>query len=205
MVSSAVRCRLPTVPLRRPSPTAFSEFVCPTPDSRSLTHFRSCRRSRAQAFVWFRAKTGQGIVCLADHPYSVTLDWTLLYWPFLHNHAVLQYSYSGPYSALLLLLDRGRLWVSAHPHPSAQALTEALFDWQNFFWLHDWDWPLFCEDLCIYNFMPTHFWFNPRVAYTYASLPFCLHRCVLQSVRLHSWNNRPCQGQYATHTHFPQL
>ena len=57
LVISAVRCRLPTAPLRRPSPTAFSEFLSPTPDSRSLTHFRSRRRSQAQAFVWFRAKT----------------------------------------------------------------------------------------------------------------------------------------------------
>ena len=29
-------------------------------------------RSRAQAFVWFCAKTDKGIVCLADHPHSVT-------------------------------------------------------------------------------------------------------------------------------------
>ena len=63
----------PSATLRRPSPTAFSEFLCPTPDSRSLTHFRSRRRSRAQAFVWFRAKTDKGIVWLADHLHSVTL------------------------------------------------------------------------------------------------------------------------------------
>ena len=35
---SAVRCRLPC-----PSPNAFSEFLCPTPFSRSLTHFWSRR------------------------------------------------------------------------------------------------------------------------------------------------------------------
>ena len=29
-------------------------------------------RSRAQAFVWLRAKTDKGIVCLADHLHSVT-------------------------------------------------------------------------------------------------------------------------------------
>ena len=33
-------------------------------------------RSRAQAFIWFRAKTDKGIVCLADHPHSVTYDHT---------------------------------------------------------------------------------------------------------------------------------
>ena len=37
-----------------------------------LAHFRSRRRSRAQAFVWFRTKTDKGIVCLADHPRSVS-------------------------------------------------------------------------------------------------------------------------------------
>ena len=72
LVSSVVRSRLPTAPLRRPSPTDFSEFLCPTPDSRSLAHFRSCRRSRAQASIWFRTKTDKGIVCLADHIHSVT-------------------------------------------------------------------------------------------------------------------------------------
>ena len=30
-------------------------------------------RSRAQASVWFRAKTDKGIVCLADHLHSVTV------------------------------------------------------------------------------------------------------------------------------------
>ena len=33
---SDVRCRLPTATLRLPSPTAFSEFLCPTPYLRSL-------------------------------------------------------------------------------------------------------------------------------------------------------------------------
>ena len=68
---SAVRCRLATrVTLRQlPSPSSFVElllaFPCPLPVT---------SRSRAQAFVWFRAKTDKGIVCLADHLHSVTLS-----------------------------------------------------------------------------------------------------------------------------------
>ena len=61
--------------LRRRSPTAFSEFLLPTP----LWPAFPCplpvsSRSRAQTFVWFHTKTDKGIVCLADHPlHSVTL------------------------------------------------------------------------------------------------------------------------------------
>ena len=34
--------------------------------------------------------------------------------------------------------------------------------WPNLFWLRDWDWPLLCGYLCIYNFItPKHFQFNP--------------------------------------------
>ena len=57
-------CPLSTAPLRHPSTTAFCRFFfqlclafpCPLPDE---------SRSRAQAFVWFRAKTNKKIVCLA--------------------------------------------------------------------------------------------------------------------------------------------
>ena len=69
-------------------------FCCPvsTPNCHSVSPFANCllwvpfskswlafpcllpvmSRSRAQAFVWFRAKTDKGIVCLADHPHCVT-------------------------------------------------------------------------------------------------------------------------------------
>ena len=57
LVSSAVRCRLPTALLRRPLPTDFSEFLCPTPHWRSLAYFWSCRDLKSKPFVWFRAKT----------------------------------------------------------------------------------------------------------------------------------------------------
>ena len=69
LVSSAVRCRLLTATLRLPSPTRFRGFLFPTPLWRS---FPVTSRSRAQALVWFRAKTDKGIVCLADHPHSAT-------------------------------------------------------------------------------------------------------------------------------------
>ena len=71
LVSSAVQCRLPTATLHLPR-----QLLLWVPSSislsRSLTHFQSRLRSRAQAFVWFRAKTDKAIVCLADHPHSVT-------------------------------------------------------------------------------------------------------------------------------------
>ena len=57
------------------SPFANSfESLCPTLFSRSLTHFRSPEISSPKPFVWFRAKTDKGIVCLADHLHSVTLS-----------------------------------------------------------------------------------------------------------------------------------
>ena len=70
LVFSVVRCRLPVcVTLHQlPSLGSFFQLLlwC------SFAHFRSRQRSRAQAFVWFCAKIDKGIVCLADHPHSVT-------------------------------------------------------------------------------------------------------------------------------------
>ena len=75
---------MPTGPFCCPASTAHCPSASPVANcllwvpssnsslSRSLTHFRSRRRSRAQAFVLFRAKTDKGIVCLADHSHSVT-------------------------------------------------------------------------------------------------------------------------------------
>ena len=54
------------------SPTASLELLCPTLFLRSLPHFRSPEISSPKPFVWFRAKTDKGIVCLADHLHSVT-------------------------------------------------------------------------------------------------------------------------------------
>ena len=67
---SSVDWSLPIYVSRRQLPS--SEFLCPTPHWRSLAYSRSRRRSRAQAFDWFRAKIDKGIICFANHPHSVT-------------------------------------------------------------------------------------------------------------------------------------
>ena len=41
--------------------------------SRSLTTSGHFKIAGPKSFVWFRAKTDKGIVCLADHLYSVTV------------------------------------------------------------------------------------------------------------------------------------
>ena len=66
---SLLRCRLVC-----PSSIAnsFLELLCPTLFSRSLTYFRSPETSSPKPFVWFRAKTDKGIVCLADHLHCIT-------------------------------------------------------------------------------------------------------------------------------------
>ena len=80
-------------PVRRPSPTPFFEFLCPTPFSRSLTHFRSRRDLESKTLVWFRAKTDKGIICLADHLHSVTsVSGFLCQWTF---HVFVSWSYFG--------------------------------------------------------------------------------------------------------------
>ena len=57
-----------------PSPVAncFPGLLLPTPWLAFPCLLPVASRSWAQAFVWFRAKTDKGIVCLADHPHSVT-------------------------------------------------------------------------------------------------------------------------------------
>ena len=52
---------------------SFSEFLCPTLFGVPFL-LPVMSRSRAQAFVWFRAKTDKGIVCLADHLHNITLQ-----------------------------------------------------------------------------------------------------------------------------------
>ena len=71
LVSSAVRCRLPAVSYfaNRLLWVPFSN----SPDWRSLVHFQTRRKSRAQAFVRFHAKTNKKIVCLAHPLHSVII------------------------------------------------------------------------------------------------------------------------------------
>ena len=70
LVSSAVRCR----PF---SQSLVANCLLWVPLSNSLlvftSYFRSRRDLESKPFVWFRAKTDKGIVCLADHLHSVTL------------------------------------------------------------------------------------------------------------------------------------
>ena len=65
-------CPVSTAHLRHPSPTAFSQSLCPTPLAFPYP-LPVTSRSWVQAFVWFRAKKDKGIVCLADHLRSVTV------------------------------------------------------------------------------------------------------------------------------------
>ena len=66
-------CPLSTAPLRHLSPTPLSPSLFLTPTLAFPCPRPARRRSRAQAFVWFRAKTDKGIICLADHPHSFTV------------------------------------------------------------------------------------------------------------------------------------
>ena len=68
---SGVRSRLPlsVVPRQLPLSAPFSNQLSsgvplPLPDT--------ARSEVQKPFVWFRAKTDKGIICLAGHPYSVT-------------------------------------------------------------------------------------------------------------------------------------
>ena len=67
---SGVHCRLPLSVSRRqllsaPFPNQLSfRLPLPLPDT--------ARFQVQKPFVWFRAKTDKGIICLAGHPYSVT-------------------------------------------------------------------------------------------------------------------------------------
>ena len=75
---SDVPCQLPTAPLRCPSPTPSSGFLCPTLWLAFPCLLLVTSRSRAQAFVYFHAKTDKGIICLTDHPHSVTILFEML-------------------------------------------------------------------------------------------------------------------------------
>ena len=58
--------------LASPFANRLLELLFRTLFSRSLTYFWSPEISSPKPFVWFRAKTDKGIVCLADHLHSVT-------------------------------------------------------------------------------------------------------------------------------------
>ena len=69
---SSLCCPVSTGHSRHPSPTAFLELLCPTLWPAFPSYFRSLEISSPKPFVWFRAKTDKGIVCLVDYLHSVT-------------------------------------------------------------------------------------------------------------------------------------
>ena len=71
-LASLLRCPVSTALVRVPSPTASRSFVQPTLFSRPVTTSGHAEISIPKPFVWFRAKTDKGIVCLAGHLHSVT-------------------------------------------------------------------------------------------------------------------------------------
>ena len=68
---SGVRCQLPLSVVPRQLPV--SSFLQPTLFRVPLLLPDTARFQAQKPFVWFRAKTDKGIVCLAGHLYSVTI------------------------------------------------------------------------------------------------------------------------------------
>ena len=68
--SSFVQCRLPLSVVPRQLP--LRSFLQPTLFRVPLPLLDTARFQVPKPFVWFRAKTDKGIVCLAGHLYSVT-------------------------------------------------------------------------------------------------------------------------------------
>ena len=69
---SLLGCPESTAPVRGFMPTAVSSFLQPTLFRVPLPLPDTARFQVQKPFVWFRAKTDKGIVCLAGHLYSVT-------------------------------------------------------------------------------------------------------------------------------------
>ena len=78
---SSVRCRLPLSVSRRQLPV--SSFVQPTLFSRPVTISGPAEISSPKTFVWFRAKTDKGIVCLAGHLHSDARALANAVYPFI--------------------------------------------------------------------------------------------------------------------------
>ena len=72
-VDSSLCCPVSNGYSRHPSPTPhFSVPFCLLSDRHPLTTSGHVEIAGPKPFVWFRAKTDKGIVCLADHLHSVT-------------------------------------------------------------------------------------------------------------------------------------
>ena len=74
-LASLLRCLVSTRVTLRQLPTSQSLFVSLS-DWRPLTTSGHVEIAGPKPFVWFRAKTDKGIVCLADHLHSVTRSTT---------------------------------------------------------------------------------------------------------------------------------
>ena len=72
MPTGLLCCLVSTALLHQSSPTAFSGFLFPTLWMTFPCLLPVASRSRAHAFVWFRAKTNKKIVCLVHSLHSVT-------------------------------------------------------------------------------------------------------------------------------------
>ena len=68
-----VSTALSVVRRQLPSSCSFVQFLCPLLCLAFTSYFRSRRDRGSKPFVYFRAKTDKGIVCLADHLHSVTV------------------------------------------------------------------------------------------------------------------------------------
>ena len=72
--------------LASPFANSSSEFLFLTLWLAFPSYFRSRRDLESKPFVWFRAKTDKGIVCLADHLHSVTYEGILHFITSRHFH-----------------------------------------------------------------------------------------------------------------------
>ena len=70
---SPLRCPVSTAPVRGSTPTLSAPFSNQLSSRVPLPLPATLRFQVQKPFVWFRAKTDKGIVCLAGHLYSVTL------------------------------------------------------------------------------------------------------------------------------------
>ena len=94
-LASLLRCPESTALVRVPSPTLSAPFSSQLSFRVPLPLPDTARFQVQKPFVWFRAKTDKGIVCLAGHPHSVTPP-QLLITPFRLNKHNFSTSLAAP-------------------------------------------------------------------------------------------------------------
>ena len=103
MLTGLFCCPVSTANCPTPSPVA-NWLLCVPLFNPSLAFpclFPVVSRSWAKAFVWFRAKTDKGIVCLADHPHSVTPWSSLATHPYRSSFPACPQDYTPIHTELL--------------------------------------------------------------------------------------------------------